>query len=342
VALPIQPLQLFRRRAQPGSSPTRRATTISLTVIGAVLVGLAIVGFILRFVPFASNPFMSIAAFSLYLMLGAPVALVLLLVARQWATALVAAIVVVLSIVVYAPLYTAQKPPANSKRLAVMTSNLRLGLADAASLVAAVRRHDVEVLMTEELTPEEVSRLQAAGLSSLLPYSALHPAGGGTGTGVWSRYPITDSSQAPGYTFHIVLTRIDVPGVKVEPTFVGAHLAGPVPSAKDWSKDINALPATLKTLAAQNPDGSVIVGGDFNATWDTAQFRKLLRGGYRDAAEQSGSGYTRSYRADVWYGPFIAIDHVLTRNAVATSARTVTIKGSDHRALLTEVAVPTS
>ena len=125
---------------------------------------------------------------------------------------------------------------------------------------------------------------------------------------MWSRYPITQSSTAPGYSFEIVLTRVAVPGLATQPTFVGAHMAGPVPSARDWSHDIDAFPATLRALTAANPSGPIIVGGDFNATWDTAQFRRLLRDGYGDAAEQSGSGYTRSYRADVWYGPFIAID----------------------------------
>jgi endonuclease/exonuclease/phosphatase (EEP) superfamily protein YafD len=304
-----------------------------------LLTVLAIAGLVLHFVPVGSNPLMSIAAFALYLMLAGPVAGLLLLIGRRWLLALPALVVVAIGVAVYAPLYVAQKPPANGLPMNVMTSNLRLGLADANSLVAAVRAHSVEVLMTEELTPEAVTRLKAAGLTQLLPYSALSPHGGGAGTGVWSRYPITQSSTAPGFSFEIVLTRVAVPGLATQPTFVGAHLAGPVPSARDWSHDIDAFPAMLRALTAANPSGPIIVGGDFNATWDTAQFRRLLRDGYGDAAEQSGSGYTRSYRADVWYGPFIAIDHVVSRNAVATSARTITIKGSDHRALLARLVL---
>ena len=38
--------------------------------------------------------------------------------------------------------------------------------------------------------------------------------------------------------------------------------------------------------------------------------------------------------------PVITIDHVLTRNAAASSIRTVKIKGTDHRALLATVRVP--
>jgi endonuclease/exonuclease/phosphatase (EEP) superfamily protein YafD len=71
------------------------------------------------------------------------------------------------------------------------------------------------------------------------------------------------------------------------------------------------------------------------------QFRRILAGGFADAADQAGAGYTRSYPADRWYPPLIAIDHVLTRNGpVATAVDTVTVEGSDHRSLVARVAVP--
>jgi endonuclease/exonuclease/phosphatase (EEP) superfamily protein YafD len=95
----------------------------------------------------------------------------------------------------------------------------------------------------------------------------------------------------------------------------------------------------LDGLPAGRP---VIVGGDFNATPDVAQFRSVLRTGFADAADQAGAGMTRTYPADRWFPPLIAIDHVLTRGgAVATGVQTVSISGSDHRALLARIAVPT-
>jgi endonuclease/exonuclease/phosphatase (EEP) superfamily protein YafD len=42
-----------------------------------------------------------------------------------------------------------------------------------------------------------------------------------------------------------------------------------------------------------------------------------------------------------WYPPLITIDHILTRNAAASSIRTVEVPGSGHRALLATIAVPT-
>ncbi len=328
------PIRLTLKQASIGAKVLVALGGMGLLVAGA--------GLILHYVSFGANPFMAVAAFAVYPMLAAPAALVMMLVARYWLGAVVALAVLAACLFTQLPLLVAQSPPAHAKSLTVMTSNLRLGLADPDAVVDAVRKHGVEVLMTEEMSGSEVTRLQAAGLSKLLPYSSLDPddADAARGTGVWSRYPITSSSNPGGFFFHLVVTWINVPGISVQPTFVGLHMAGPWPSATSWSRDITALPATLRAIRRDNPTGSVIVGGDFNATWDTAQFRRLLSGGYHDGAEQAGAGWTRSYHGGVWYPPFIAIDHVLTNNAVATSAKTVTIKESDHRALVVHVAIP--
>jgi len=86
--------------------------------------------------------------------------------------------------------------------------------------------------------------------------------------------------------------------------------------------------------------GAVIISGDYNSTPDMRQFRDLLTNGYRDAVEQTGSGYAPTFKADSWLPPVITIDHVLTRNAAASSIKTVKITGTDHRALLATIRVP--
>jgi endonuclease/exonuclease/phosphatase (EEP) superfamily protein YafD len=82
------------------------------------------------------------------------------------------------------------------------------------------------------------------------------------------------------------------------------------------------------------------VAGDFNATYDVQPFRRLLRNGYRDAAEQGGSGFTPTYPANATPPPLIAIDHILTRRCTATSTDVVPLPGSDHRGLVSSIAVP--
>ncbi len=52
----------------------------------------------------------------------------------------------------------------------VLQANLRLGSADAPHLVEELRDHHIDVLTTEELSPEEVARLDGAGIAAVLPY----------------------------------------------------------------------------------------------------------------------------------------------------------------------------
>ena len=65
--------------------------------------------------------------------------------------------------------------------------------------------------------------------------------------------------------------------------------------------------------------------------------RRLVHRRLALGAEQSGAGYLASYPTDRWFPPVIAIDHVLTNHASATSASTLSLPGSDHRGLLVHV-----
>jgi endonuclease/exonuclease/phosphatase (EEP) superfamily protein YafD len=84
-----------------------------------------------------------------------------------------------------------------------------------------------------------------------------------------------------------------------------------------------------------------MLAADLNATPDNLDFRRLLRGGYNDAARQAGAGLTRTYPSDVrLLPPVFAVDHILTHGCTATSVRTLSIPGTDHRALAAVIAVP--
>jgi endonuclease/exonuclease/phosphatase (EEP) superfamily protein YafD len=129
--------------------------------------------------------------------------------------------------------------------------------------------------------------------------------------------------------------------VVTNPTVVAVHLAAPwVQPIEYWQQDMARLPSTLHELARDAGAGAVIVAGDLNATFDMMPFRRLLSDGYRDAAEQARAGLTRSYPNRRWRPPLLGIDHVLVHNCVATSARTVVVRESDHRGLLVTVDVP--
>jgi endonuclease/exonuclease/phosphatase (EEP) superfamily protein YafD len=315
-----------------------------LIVIGAIGAVAGVIGLVAHYYAPRSVYTLALAALSPYFLVPAVVAAVVFAIARGvsgWTGLAVSAVLVVWLAALQAPLFTAASAPAHGRDVVVLTANLRLGGADPHALVALVESHHVDVLMLEELTDEELAALKSAGLDRQLPYSQVAPGRQASGTGLYSRYPISDAHNRPDFGFWFVTARVAVPGLAVPITAVALHMFGPYPSDQtaQWEKDMRHLPGVLEGLPRDAP---VLVAGDFNATRDAVQFRRVLQGGYVDAADQAGAGFTPTYPSDRWYPPVIAIDHVLTRGAVARTVDSLELRGSDHRSLLVTVRVPSA
>ena len=325
----------WARLRRAGDGGWRVAGTV-VAVLATLVAGLAL---LLHAVPTTWQPAVVLASGSHYPMWASVPALAAGLLVRRWGTAAVAAVLSALVLVVQVPTWVGATPPAHGVRIVVMQANLRLGSADARSVVDRVRADRVTLLTTEELTVPEQARLAAAGLSEQLPYHYTVPSapGAGNGIGLWSRYPISHRRLLPGFELKVITVRVAQPGRP----FVAAavHLLPPWPQRPGgWAAELARLKTVLRAVPAGEP---VIASGDYNSTVDHAQFRRLLSDGYADAAAQAGAGYPRTYPADRWTGPLIAIDHVLTRDAVATSLQTVALPGSDHRGLVAQVLLRT-
>ena len=312
-----------------------------VTVIGVLAVGVAVVGLVARYMPIRNDALLVVAAASPYLMAAGPVGMILLAIGRQWVPTVLAACLCVVMVGVQLPRYVGPKtggPPAAAVR--VMSANLRYGQADPHALVA-LARDSADVLVVQEMTPRAASGLSAAGVDDTFPHRVIDPRDQAAGIGIWSRFPIGESGSVGGYALPMLRARIRVPDVVIEPTVVAVHLAAPwVQPIELWQQDMARLQSALHELARDAGADAVIVAGDLNATFDMMPFRRLLSEGYRDAAEQAGAGLTRSYPSRPRRPPMLGIDHVLVHNCVATSARTVVVRKSDHRGLLVTVDVP--
>ncbi|MDO3636506.1 endonuclease/exonuclease/phosphatase family protein [Mycolicibacterium arseniciresistens] len=314
---------------------------ILLTVLGVLALGAAALGLAARYVPIDGHAVLIVASAAPYLMLAAPVAVALLGLGRRWVLTGLAALLSVTLLVVMLPRYLGSEHAAESSvQLRVLTANLGMGRADPRALAAAANA-TADVLVVEEMTAEAATGLSRAGLDRAFPHRMLDPHPMAGGIGVWSRHPITDSGFVEDYTLSTLRMRIQVPGVAIAPTVVAIHLPAPWPMPIGaWRRDLARLPATLRELGGQAGAGAVIVAGDLNATMDMAPFRRLLDEGYRTATEQAGAGLGRTFPGGRRIPPVLGIDHVLVRNCVATSARTVGLPGSDHLGLLVGVEVP--
>nr|WP_091604309.1 endonuclease/exonuclease/phosphatase family protein [Micromonospora mirobrigensis] len=286
------------------------------------------------------GPLVQAVAFTPYLAGWSLLALVAALALRRRWPALVAGLTAVALVGVVAPrALPARQPDAGGPPVRLLTANLLHGDADPGELVELVRSHRVDVLVVQEFTPGAEAGLDRAGLGALLPHRQLNPEVGTTGSGLYSRFPLSDPQvrRNRGFNFTQASATVAAPGappVRVE----SAHPAAPwsVAVVDDWRTDLAGQPPAT-------PDGPLrILAGDFNATLDHAPLRALLDTGYADAADAVGAGLSGTwgpYDGDLI--PPVTIDHVLVDRRIAVRAVDVhPLPGSDHRAVLAELRLP--
>lgn len=232
-----------------------------------------------------------------------------------------------------------RQPAAAGPVVRVLTVNLLSGQAAGEELVGLTDRTGADVLFLQELTEDAVTRLKQAGLSELLPYEMLGIEGYRyRGSGIYARHALSDGlTIGPSYASQPT-ARLDLPsGQSVQLVCVHPHPPAPPwywPAAPRWRRELAALPGPNQT--------PVVLAGDFNATLDHAQFRRLLRMGHADAASQVGRGLVATWAPAASGRPaLLAFDHVLVdpRCAVLATA-TYPLTGSDHRALYAEFRLP--
>jgi endonuclease/exonuclease/phosphatase (EEP) superfamily protein YafD len=232
-----------------------------------------------------------------------------------------------------------RQPRADGPELSVLTINLLAGGAAAPGLVGLVAATGADVVFLQELTDEAVITLKRAGLSELLPNEMLDVEGYRyRGSGIYARYPLRDGlTIGPSYASQPT-ARLDLPsGRSVQMVCVHPHPPFPPWSwaaAPRWRGELNALPPA--------GDPPVLLVGDYNATADHAQFRRLLRLGYVDAATQVGNGLVPTWGPEPRGRPALfTVDHVLVDPRCAVLATSVhDVPGSDHRALFAKLRLP--
>jgi endonuclease/exonuclease/phosphatase (EEP) superfamily protein YafD len=227
---------------------------------------------------------------------------------------------------------------ATDRSFTVMTVNLHLGRADAGPLVRAVERERVDVLVLEEVTPVALERLRTAGLGDRLRFHAGEARPGRDGTVVLSAHPVLASAtlptRSPGYA-------VDVAAGGETLRVLAVHPTAPNNGVARWRADLEVV-----DRVAASSTVPTLVAGDFNATLDHPPLRTLVDRGYRDAVEEARAGWLPTWPAlgsvrllGVTLPPLFALDHVFLRGPLhAVQARSVALPGTDHRALLVDVA----
>ncbi|GAA1789436.1 endonuclease/exonuclease/phosphatase family protein [Luedemannella flava] len=288
---------------------------------------------------------LQLIAFTPYVAAGAVAVAALAAATRRWWAALAAAVATIALACCVLPRCVADadaaRPAAPGPDVVFMSANVLAGGADATQLVDLVRDRRVDVLALQEFTPGAQRRLAAAGLDALLAYRHTDGAAEGVGgSGLYSRYPLSATGVRvnPG-RFRQAYATVAVPGAR--PVLVES--VHPVPPNLGPGSDL--LLDGLDGQPVATPDGPVrVLIGDFNATLDHAALRRLIDTGYRDAAATVGDGLTPTwpyYGERVPVTPKVTIDHVLADRRIGVRGfAAVTVRRTDHRALVATLALP--
>ncbi|MGW5382313.1 endonuclease/exonuclease/phosphatase family protein [Nocardia sp. NPDC003963] len=271
-----------------------------------------------------------------YLMGSALVGVAAFAAGRRWSGAGLALLVATAGMWTQLPLYRSDDAANTGHTLTVLQANLLFDGAEPRAFVDEVRARQVDLLTVDELTPAAVEALGRAGLDELLPHRYLSPGRTATGTGIWSSYPLSDTVEYDGFVLNQLSATATVPDIG--PVAVYAfHPVPPVYGTRVWADELSRLDAILRAAPADRP---AIVGGDFNATYDHAQYRALLDGRFADAAVQAGAGHLVTYPTDKRWPPLVGIDHILVAGGSATTVETAALPGADHRALVARIGFP--
>jgi endonuclease/exonuclease/phosphatase (EEP) superfamily protein YafD len=283
-------------------------------------------------------PLVPLVSYTPFVVVGSAVVVLLALALRRRGAALVAALAAVALAGMVAP--RALGGPSDPEGeagppLRVLTVNMHLGRASAPALVELVRATRPDVLSVQEVTPELVRRLDAARLGELMPHFVLEPRADARGTALYARVPLAAGEPPPGTATVMATARAQIEGAgDVELTAV--HPPPPLRRRiAVWDDDLRALPAA-------DPNGVVrILAGDFNATLDHAELRRLIDTGYEDAAATVGAGLRPTWPQGRRIPPPVTIDHVLADKRCGVRAVSIhTIPGTDHRAVFAELVLP--
>ncbi|HEY5854076.1 MAG TPA: endonuclease/exonuclease/phosphatase family protein [Aldersonia sp.] len=329
-----------------------RVIRVLATAAGSLLLVVGTVGVAAHFSGLVSTTATLIASFTPLLLLAVLAALVLLLIGGQRLLVVLAAVVLAVGVWTQWLLFhaaststtAAAAEPARMPSVRTMQANIFLGGADADALVAQIRAESVDVLTVVELTEPAVERLAAAGVGDGLPYSFIRPRGGGGGIGIYSRHPLSDGELLDGFALNNVRATLTVPGAQPHAIYA-LHPLPPYPEPSwRWASELDRLHGILGSETRP-----LIVGADFNSTFDHKRFRELLAGAggsdapaLIDAAAHLGSGIVATYPANRRIPAVLAIDRILTRGATPTSFRRIDIVGSDHHGVIGDVRLATA
>lgn len=217
--------------------------------------------------------------------------------------------------------------------LRLLSANLLYSNPEAVHLAGPIRAENPDVVFLTEASYRSVGPLMRSGVFAAYPYQSVFLRRDAAGLALFSRFPTQDVALLPISERHLLSARLVVGDRFVH--LLGVHPRAPTMGARVWESELAAIGAAGAAVA-----GPLIIAGDFNASRDHIQLRRLeSAAGVSDAHDAVGRGLTGTWPADRRFPPLFRLDHILVSKELRVSAATTgETPGSDHRWIQADIS----
>lgn len=254
---------------------------------------------------------------------------------RAWREALVATIFVCFHGSALAPWYIAPpKVDANGPTIQLMSANVLTSNTHYDDFLAIVKENDPDMLLVQEINDAWLTALDP--LRSDYPYVTAEARSDNFGIATFSRIELTKSEIMfdPESLVPSIQSIVELDGHSV--TVINYHTLPP--AGPRYAKTRNRQLAFLKDKVVST-DNHVIIAGDLNTTMWSPHYLDLVREGKLKNARK-GFGLQPTWMRDRIPFLTLPLDHVLcSAHLHATASKVLPSFGSDHRAILVNLAL---
>ncbi|OED41165.1 hypothetical protein AB833_10440 [Chromatiales bacterium (ex Bugula neritina AB1)] len=273
-----------------------------------------------------------IANFRVQYLIGGVVLLVLSLITRSYLSTVIAiAILAVHGTEVAQSLYGKRNVIASDNTvIRVMSSNLLASNTAFESYIKQITALDPDLIVFQEYTPAWHSAL--VRLTGRYPYQIAKPLNSPFGIAMYSKLPLVELAMPPvNTTPPEINATLSASGTEIR--VLGVHTKPPISNAlyNDRNKHLQNLANYARPISEP-----LLILGDLNTTPWSTHFKKFMDfGNLYDARRGFGVKPT-------WPNPIsplqIPIDHIIVNQSIdVVSLDTVSVNGSDHKALWADI-----
>jgi endonuclease/exonuclease/phosphatase family metal-dependent hydrolase len=215
------------------------------------------------------------------------------------------------------------------------------GRADPEAFADLVRHSDSDVVVVQELSPE-----QARALGRVFSHGRLEPARDFNGMGIAARHP-AEFDRVPLACRDARVARLDPadwPALTGALEIVNVHIVSPTSCKHGWPwlrRRRAQLRGLLEYLDRTRGQARTVLG-DFNATPAWPLYRVVaerLEDLALTHARSRGARPARTWARWVGGPPLLRIDHCFGRGVRVDDFQVVAIRGSDHSGLVVDLSV---